>query len=433
MKIGIIGTGYVGLVTGACLADMGNDVVCYDTDSLKIGQLQSGKSPFYEPGLEPLIAKNVSEERLFFTTDAALLAKQKIIFFCVGTPSDANGNADLSALFEASDIAFAKADGARIFILKSTVPVGTAEKIKGRAKERSKFIHAFVSNPEFLKQGNAVSDFMKPDRVVIGTDNEEAGDQIEALYKPFVRTGKPILRMDHRSAELMKYAANALLATRITFMNQLANVCDKVGADVEMIRMGLGTDSRIGPAFLFAGVGWGGSCFGKDLRALSFLSEELGVPMTLAKTAHDSNQRQPLVVIEKLVSSLGSLSGKTLAIWGLSFKPSTDDVREAPSITIANELLRLGAKLQVYDPKATENFLKGLPDASRVVAASTAYEALQGADALLLLTEWSAFRNPDFERMKALLKQPIIIDGRNQYEPQTLRALGFTYYGVGRG
>ena len=432
MKIGIVGTGYVGLVTGACMADMGNDVVCHDIDPQKISQLQDGKAIIYEPGLAPLIEKNIAEDRLLFTTEAARLAKQRLIFFCVGTPSDSNGDADLTALFAAADGVFLHADGPRVLILKSTVPVGTAEKIKARARERSQHAHAVVSNPEFLKQGAAVSDFMMPDRVVIGTEDEPAGDEVEALYKSFVRTGKPILRMDHRSAELMKYAANALLATRITFMNQVANLCDKVGADVEMVRLGLGADARIGPAFLFPGVGWGGSCFGKDLKALSYLGRGVGAPMTLAEEALASNAKQPLLVVEKLSAVLGELSGKTIALWGLSFKPSTDDVREAPSLTVAKALLALGVTLRVYDPKASENFMQNLPSRERVVVVSHVYEAPMGADALVLLTEWSAFRSPDFERIKSLLRTPVIIDGRNQYDPEVLRALGFIYRGVGR-
>jgi UDPglucose 6-dehydrogenase len=414
------------------MADTGNDVVCQDIDPQKISQLQEGKAIIYEPSLAPLIEKNIAEERLLFTTNAARLAKQRIIFFCVGTPSDNNGDADLTALFLAADGVFANADGPRILVLKSTVPVGTAEKLKARAKERSKHAHAVVSNPEFLKQGAAVSDFMKPDRVVIGTQDKQAGDEVEALYKSFVRTGKPILRMDHRSAELMKYAANALLATRITFMNQVANLCDKVGADVEMVRLGLGADARIGPAFLFPGVGWGGSCFGKDLKALSYLGRGVGAPMTLAEEALASNAKQPLLVVEKLTAVLGELSGKSIALWGLSFKPSTDDVREAPSLTVARALLALGATLRVYDPKASENFLQSLSSREGVTVVSHAYEAPVGADALVLLTEWSVFRNPDFERIKSLLRTPVIIDGRNQYDPEELRALGFLYRGVGR-
>jgi UDPglucose 6-dehydrogenase len=432
LKIGIIGTGYVGLVTGACMAEMGNDVVCQDIDAQKIAQLQNGKAIIYEPSLAPLISKNVVEERMLFTTDAALLAKQRIIFFCVGTPPDTKGNANLTALFAAVDSVFANADGSRILVLKSTVPVGTAEQIKARAKERSAHTHLIVSNPEFLKQGAAVSDFMKPDRIVIGAEDEASGDEVEALYKSFIRTGHPVLRMDHRSAELMKYAANALLATRITFMNQVANICDKVGADVEKIRLGLGADTRIGPAFLFAGVGWGGSCFGKDLKALSFLGRAVGAPITLAEEALSSNAKQPLLVIEKLSAVFGDLSGKLITLWGLSFKPSTDDVREAPSLAIAQELLRFGASLQVYDPKATDNFLQNIPNRERVTPVAKAYEALAGADALVLLTEWSIFRNPDFERIKSLLRTPVIIDGRNQYDPNTLRSMGFIYHGIGR-
>jgi UDPglucose 6-dehydrogenase len=432
MKIGIVGTGYVGLVTGACFAEMGNDVLCQDVDAQKIELLQAGKAPFYEPELDALLAKNLAEERLGFTLEPARIARQRFIFFCVGTPSDSEGDADLTALFAALDAVAAAADGPRIFVLKSTVPVGTADRVKARLREKSAHPHAVVSNPEFLKQGAAVSDFMKPDRVVVGTSDEPAGDEVEGLYKPFVRTGKPILRMDHRSAELMKYAANALLATRITFMNQLANLCDGVGADIEKVRLALGSDARIGPAFLFAGAGWGGSCFGKDLRALAHLGRRADAPITLVEEALASNARQPLRVVEKLKSALGELSGKTIALWGLSFKPGTDDVRDAPSIPIARALLAEGATLRVFDPKGTQNFLRAILDPRGVFVAENAYHALRGADALALLTEWSAFRNPDFDRVKSLLKSPVVVDGRNQYEPEQLRALGFRYYGIGR-
>jgi UDPglucose 6-dehydrogenase len=432
VNVGIVGTGYVGLVTGACLAEVGNDVVCLDIDAAKIASLQAGKAPFYEPELDGLLAKNVSEERLSFTTDPARLAKQRAIFLCVGTPSGDDGNADLSALFAALDSILPHADGPKILVLKSTVPVGTAEKVRALIARAGSQAHSVVSNPEFLKQGAAIDDFMKPDRVVVGTSDEAAGDEISALYKPFVRTGRPILRMDHRSAEMMKYAANALLATRITFMNQLANLCDAVGADIEAVRLAIGTDLRIGPAFLFAGAGWGGSCFGKDMRALAHLGNQHQTPLSLIEAALDSNASQPLRVVEKLKNSLGSLENTTVALWGLSFKPGTDDVRDAPSLVVARALLEGGAALRVYDPKGQDNFLRALGPAPRVFAAPSAYEALRGADALALLTEWGAFRTPDFHRIKGLLAKPIIVDGRNQYDPEQLAKLGFTYSGIGR-
>jgi UDPglucose 6-dehydrogenase len=432
MKIGIVGTGYVGLVTGACFAEMGNDVVCQDIDAAKIARLSAGEVPFFEPDLEDLLRKNAAEERLRFTTDAAELARQRVIFFCVGTPSDTEGDADLSALLAAVDAVARAAEGPKILVLKSTVPVGTADRVKARLLERARHTCAVISNPEFLKQGAAVGDFMKPDRVVIGADDEAAGDEVEALYRPFVRTGKPILRMDHRSAELMKYAANALLATRITLMNQLANLCEQVGADIESVRLALGADARIGPTFLFAGVGWGGSCFGKDLRALAHLGRRAGAPVTLAEEVLASNERQPLTVLDKLGRELGDLTGKSVALWGLAFKPATDDVREAPSLTVAREILKRGGALQIYDPKASANFMRALGDGARVTVAKSAYEALRGADALVLLTEWSAFRNPDFERVRGLLRRPLIIDGRNQYDPAEMARLGFTYFGIGR-
>lgn len=432
VKIGIVGSGYVGLVTGACFAEVGNDVLCQDIDAGKIDGLNAGKAPFYEPGLDGLIAKNVSEERLRFTLDPARLARQRAIFLCVGTPSNAEGDADLSALFAAIDSILQHADGPKILVLKSTVPVGTAERVRAVLAAKGGHAHAVVSNPEFLKQGAAVSDFMKPDRVVIGSAEKAAGDEIESLYKPFIRTGRPVLRMDHRSAEMMKYAANALLATRITFMNQLANLCDEVGADIEMVRLAIGADVRIGPAFLFAGAGWGGSCFGKDMRALSHLGRSVNAPLTVVESALASNAAQPLRVVEKLAAALGSVEGATVALWGLSFKPETDDVRDAPSITVARELLARGATVRVFDPKGQANFLRAVGEHPRLLPVASAYEALRGADALALLTEWSAFRNPDFERIKSSLARPIIVDGRNQYDPAELRALGFRYYGIGR-
>ncbi len=446
MNLAIIGTGYVGLVTGACFAETGNNVICMDIDAGKIKKLQRGIVPIYEPGLEELVKKNLNAGRLKFTTDLEYAVKNsEIIFLCLPTPPGKDGNADLSIVFNVvKDIAkflkqIAKSSNSitkKIIVSKSTVPVGTADKIKeiiskevGKYTENLKF--DVVSNPEFLKEGNAVQDFMFPDRVVIGVDNSDSEVVMRELYEPFVRTGAPILVMDTRSAEMVKYAANAFLAMRISFMNEIANLCEKVGADVEKVRIAIGYDVRIGPKFLFPGVGWGGSCFPKDVKALIKMGEENGIEMKIIKSVYEVNEKQRKVIVEKIKRYFGKdLKDKKIAIWGLSFKPKTDDMREAPSITIINELLKLGAKVIAFDPVAIPNAKKIF--GNKIKFAKDQYEALKGADALVLVTEWQEFREPDFNYMKSLMRNPVIFDGRNIYNPEKLRKIGFTYYGIGR-
>ncbi len=446
MNLSIIGTGYVGLVTGACFAETGNNVICMDIDSAKIKKLQKGIVPIYEPGLEELIKKNLNAGRLKFTTDLEHTVKNsEIIFLCLPTPPGKDGNADLGIVFSVvKDIAKilkhiakeSKSIVSKIIVSKSTVPVGTADKIKeiiskeiGKYGENLKF--DVVSNPEFLKEGNAVQDFMFPDRVVIGVNNSDSETVMRELYEPFVRTGAPILIMDTRSAEMVKYAANAFLAMRISFMNEIANLCEKVGADVEKVRIAIGYDVRIGPKFLFPGVGWGGSCFPKDVKALIKMGEENGIEMKIVKSVYEVNERQRKIIVEKIKRHFGrDLKDKRIAIWGLSFKPKTDDMREAPSITIINELLKLGVKIIAFDPVAMANAKKIF--GNQIKFAKDQYEALKGADALVLVTEWQEFREPDFNYMKSLMRNHVIFDGRNIYNPEKLRKLGFTYYGIGR-
>lgn len=446
MNLSIIGTGYVGLVTGACFAETGNNVICMDIDTAKIKKLQKGIVPIYEPGLEELVKKNLDAGRLKFTTDLEYAIKNsEIIFLCLPTPPGKDGNADLGIVFSVvKDMAKILKNIAResksvvnkIIVSKSTVPVGTADKIKEIiAKEIGKYCENLkfdvVSNPEFLKEGNAVQDFMFPDRVVIGVNNSDSETVMRELYEPFVRTGAPILVMDTRSAEMVKYAANAFLAMRISFMNEIANLCEKVGADVEKVRIAIGYDVRIGPKFLFPGVGWGGSCFPKDVKALIKMGEENGIEMKIVKSVYEVNERQRKIIVEKMKRHFGKdLKDKKIAIWGLSFKPKTDDMREAPSITIINELLKLGVKITAFDPVAIANAKKIF--GNQIKFAKDQYEALKGADALVLVTEWQEFREPDFNYMKSLMRNHVIFDGRNIYNPEKLKKLGFTYYGIGR-
>jgi len=446
MKIAVIGTGYVGLVTGACFAETGNNVICMDIDTAKIKKLQKGIVPIYEPGLEELVKKNLDAGRLKFTTDLEYAVKNsEIIFLCLPTPPGKDGNADLGIVFNVvKNIAKILKNIAResksivnkIIVSKSTVPVGTADKIKeiiakeiGKYGENLKF--DVVSNPEFLKEGNAVQDFMFPDRVVIGVNNSDSETVMRELYEPFVRTGAPILVMDTRSAEMVKYAANAFLAMRISFMNEIANLCEKVGADVEKVRIAIGYDVRIGPKFLFPGVGWGGSCFPKDVKTLIKMVEENGIEMKIVNSVYEVNERQRKIIVEKIKRHFGKdLKDKKIVIWGLSFKPKTDDMREAPSITIINELLKLGVKIIAFDPVAIANAKKIF--GNQIKFAKDQYEALKGADALVLVTEWQEFREPDFNYMKSLMRNHVIFDGRNIYNPEKLKKLGFTYYGIGR-
>ncbi len=431
MKVAVVGTGYVGLVVGACLAESGNDVICVDKDDAKVRMLRRGKSPIYEPGIEDLLRRNKAEGRLTFTTDLARAVRQStIIFIAVGTPQGEDGSADLQHVMGvARDVARAM-NGYKVIVDKSTVPVGTAQKVRDVVRRETTHPFSVVSNPEFLKQGAAVDDFMKPDRVVIGADDSKAADLMVALHKPFTRTGAPIMVMDTASAELAKYAANAMLATKISFMNEIANVCEAYGADVDRVRQAMGSDRRIGTAFLFPGVGYGGSCFPKDVKALVKFSGDKKYDFKILKAVEAVNELQKRVLVKKLESHFGTLKGRTIAVWGLAFKPKTDDMREAPAIPIIKALLEKGAKVQAHDPEAMST-AKGLFKGG-VTYTSRNYDALKGADALAILTEWQEFREPDFARMKKLLKNPVVFDGRNIYQPAQMKELGFTYYSIGR-
>ena len=432
MKITVIGTGYVGLVAGACLADMGNDVICVDNNIEKLKQLEKGIIPIYEPGLEELVKINFREKRLSFSSDIDdAVKKSQICFIAVGTPQGEDGSADLQYVFEVAKQIAKASNGYKVVVDKSTVPVGTAEKVSAIIKENTDQPFDVVSNPEFLKQGNAVEDFLYPDRVIIGSNSEKATRIMQDIYAPFFRTGNCVIIMDTKSAEMTKYAANSFLATKISFMNEIANLCEKVGADAEMVRVGISTDSRIGNKFLFPGLGYGGSCFPKDVKALIKTASENGCEMEIIKAADNINKRQRQIFINKIISKFGkNLKGKTFGIWGLSFKPKTNDMREAPSITIINALLDMGAKVKAYDPKAldTAKFYFG----NKIIYTTNSYEAIEDADAMILLTEWNEFRRPDMEKIKNLLKQPIIFDGRNQYNAQHLKEMGFCYIQIGK-
>lgn len=434
MKVSVIGTGYVGLVAAACFADHGNEVVCADIDDRKVGRLRAGEIPIFEPGLEPLVVRNVEAGRLRFTTDNAEAARHgEVIFMAVGTPSAGDGSADLSYLFKAAAEIGEHLDHWAVIVDKSTVPVGTAERITRIVKEKTDQAFVVASNPEFLKEGTAVEDFMHPDRVVIGTDDERARDVLTRLYRPFFRASERIIYMDARSAEVTKYACNAYLATRVSFINDIANLCDLVGADVEKVRVGMGTDPRIGNKFLYPGVGYGGSCFPKDTRALINTAREHGLSLSLVAAAERINEAQKLLMVRKTRAMFdGDVGGKTFALWGLAFKPNTDDVREAPALRIARTLLHDGAKLRVHDPEGVENFLEGLGRPEGITVCEDPYEAAEGAHALLLVTEWRQYRSPDFARLKALMAELKLIDGRNQWDRAHVEGLGFTYSGIGR-
>ena len=431
MKIAVVGTGYVGLVVGACFAENGNTVVCVDNDADKVRALEQGRIPFYEPGLAELVTRNQREERLAFTASLArAAAASRIVFIAVGTPSGEDGAADLTNVLDvARDIA-AALDGYTIIATKSTVPPGTAARLREVVAEATSQPFSVVTNPEFLKQGAAIDDFMRPDRVVIGADDERAARTMRALYAPFTRTGAPIMVMDCASAELSKYAANAMLATRVSFMNEMANVCETFGADVDEVRRVIAADRRIGPAFLFPGVGYGGSCFPKDLRALAGLAHRNGSECRILDAVEAVNEAQKSRLVARMKAYFTSLQGKTIALWGLAFKPRTDDMREAPSIAIANGVLEAGGRVVAYDPQALETARKVMDP--RVAYAANAYDALRGADALAIVTEWNAFREPDFARMRALLRAPVIFDGRNLFAVEQMRAEGFTYFSIGR-
>jgi UDPglucose 6-dehydrogenase len=439
MKLTIVGTGYVGLVTGTCLAEVGNDVLCLDTNVEKIALLNSGGVPIHEPGLEQMIRKNVEAGRLRFTTDiASAVAHGTVQFIAVGTPPDEDGSADLQYVLAAARNIGRLMTGHKVVVDKSTVPVGTADKVRAAIAEELAarglaLPYAVVSNPEFLKEGAAVDDFMRPDRIVIGADNEPAIQMMRALYAPFQRNHERLLVMDIRSAELTKYAANAMLATRISFMNELANLAEKLGADIEHVRHGIGSDPRIGYHFLYPGLGYGGSCFPKDVQALQRTAAENGTPLRVLAAVQEANAAQKLRLVDKIVARLGDdLSGKTLAIWGLSFKPGTDDMREAPSLAVIDGLVTKGARVVAYDPVAMHEAQRVLGDRPGVSFATSPLAALDGADALVIVTEWKEFRSPDFDAVRAGLKAPLIFDGRNLYDPAFVRSQRFEYYPVGR-
>lgn len=432
MKIAVVGTGYVGLVTGTCLAETGNHVTCVDINAQKVEMMKSGRVPIYEPGLELLFNRNISQDRLHFTTNLAeAVAEAKIIFLALPTPPGGDGAADLSyVLGAAKDIAKLITEY-KVIVTKSTVPVGTADKVTTVIKQHTDVEFAVVSNPEFLREGVAVEDFMKPDRVVIGTRDERARRLLEELYSPYVRQGNPIVFMDERSSELTKYAANSFLATKISFMNEIANVCELVGADVDMVRRGIGADDRIGRRFLFAGIGYGGSCFPKDVQALVRSSEEIKYDFKILNSVIKVNEIQKKLLVEKVKKYFkGDIKGKHFAIWGLAFKPETDDIREAPSLYVIDELLKAGATVTAFDPEAINNVKALIGD--KISYAENQYEALKDADALLIVTEWSVFRTPDFDLLENQLKNKVIFDGRNLYDLQKMIDCGFYYNSIGR-
>jgi len=432
VKITMVGTGYVGLVTGTCLAETGNDVTCVDCDRAKIDLLRQGAIPIYEPGLAELVGRSSAAGRLHFTRDLAGATRgAKLVFLAVGTPPRDDGSVDLEALRSAVDEVAPHLDPSAIVILKSTVPVGTNAGVAARLREITGRECDVASNPEFLKEGTAVDDFMKPDRVVVGVRREEVLDVLRDLYAPYLRTDKPLLAMSPESAEMTKYVANALLATKISFINEVANLCERTGADINEVRRGIGHDSRIGFAFLFPGAGYGGSCLPKDVRALAAVARAHGVEPRMLDAVHEVNQRQKSVLFEKIMEHFdGQLSDKTIAVWGLAFKPGTDDIREAPSRVLIDRLLAAGARLRVHDPEAIENVRLLYGD--RLVYCDRPDKAIEGADALAIVTEWKEFVHPDFDRIRARMRGPVIFDGRNLYQPARMRAAGFTYYSIGR-
>jgi UDPglucose 6-dehydrogenase len=431
MKIAVVGTGYVGLVLGACLAENGNNVICVDKDDTKISTLKAGQMPIYEPGLEEMVRRNHSEDRLIFTTDlASSVRASEIVFIAVGTPQGEDGSADLQHVLGVAREIGRAINKYTVVVDKSTVPVGTSKRVLATIAKETTHPFSVVSNPEFLKQGAAIEDFMKPDRVVIGTDDERSADVMRELYGPFTRTGAPIMMMDTASAELSKYAANSILATRISYMNEIANVCELMGADVDQVRKAIGSDRRIGTSFLFPGVGYGGSCFPKDVKALLKSAADKGYDFKLLRAVEEVNTRQKSRLVEKMRAHFGDLKGRAFAMWGLAFKPKTDDMREAPAITIIEELLAAGASVAAYDPEAGKT-AKGI-FGDRIRICEKSYEALAGADGLAVVTEWNEFREPDYAKMRQLLKQPVVFDGRNIYSPSHMRALGFSYFSIGR-
>ncbi|MCX5861912.1 MAG: UDP-glucose/GDP-mannose dehydrogenase family protein [Deltaproteobacteria bacterium] len=434
MHVGVIGTGYVGLVTGACFAEMGNDVILMDIDEEKIRCLSEGRVPIYEPGLEQMIARNAAKKRLSFTTDLeSTIEKSLINFIAVGTPPDSDGSADLSQVFQVAEEIGKALKTYKIIVTKSTVPVGTTKRVKEIMSAVTSHPFDVASNPEFLKEGNAIDDCMKPDRVVIGVDDVRVGEILKELYSAFVRTGNPIFIMDVQSSEMTKYAANGLLAAKISFMNELSRLAELVEADIEMVRAGIGSDPRIGNQFLFAGIGYGGSCFPKDVDALVRTGIEHGIHLKILESVQEANKFQRDHFCKKIVGHYGggSLAGKLFAVWGLSFKPRTDDIREAPALDVIPALLKRGARVRVFDPVAMQNAQKVLGDS--IQYAGSNYECLEGAHALIIVTEWNEFRHPDFEKIKNSLLEPVIFDGRNLYDPEKMLTMGFTYYCIGRG
>jgi UDPglucose 6-dehydrogenase len=432
VNITVIGTGYVGLVVGACLAETGNPVTCADLDQGKIDGLKQNVLPIYEPGLDDYVARNQGQGRLAFTTDVPkAIASADVVFIAVGTPPDEDGSADLRHVLSVAEQIGKHMQRELVIVTKSTVPVGTAAKVAAAVSKHARLPFHMCSNPEFLKEGAAIDDFMKPDRVVIGVDSDHARSVMAELYAPFVRTGKPIIFMDIPSAEMTKYAANAMLATRISFMNEIANLCERVGADVDNVRKGIGSDERIGPAFLFPGPGYGGSCFPKDVKALVRTATECGVPLRVLESVEEANDAQKHRLFGKLVELLGDVRGCRIAIWGLAFKPNTDDMREAASLVLIDELLEAGAKVVAHDPVAMHETQRRLGD--RIEYADTNYDALAGADALVIVTDWNEYRHPDFSRIKGALKSPVVVDGRNLYDSRKMNGLGFTYASIGRG
>ncbi|MBS5802142.1 MAG: UDP-glucose/GDP-mannose dehydrogenase family protein [Brachyspira sp.] len=432
MQICVIGTGYVGLVVGTCLAEMGNNVTCVDNDLEKLSKLEKGIVPIYEPGLEELIKVNVREKRLQFTSDLkSAVEKALVCFIAVGTPQSEDGAADLQYVEAVAESIGKAVNGYKVIVDKSTVPVGTADRVSEIIKRQTTHDFDVVSNPEFLKQGAAVDDFLKPDRVVIGSNSQRATEIMQELYSPFLRTGNPVIIMDVKSAEMTKYAANSFLAVKISYANEIANICEKVGANAEMVRIGMCADKRIGSQFLFPGLGYGGSCFPKDVKALLKTAKDNNCGYKLLEAADEVNKEQRVIFINKILKRFKSnIAGMTFGIWGLAFKPKTNDMRMAPSITIINALLTLGAKVKAYDPKAFD-FARSLWG-DEITYADNAYDALDGADCMLLLTEWNEFRRPDFDKIKSLMKNPVIFDGRNQYEPERMERRGFEYYCIGK-
>jgi UDPglucose 6-dehydrogenase len=432
VNISVIGTGYVGLVVGACLAETGNNICCADIDEKKIARLKNNDIPIYEPGLEPLVERNQKEQRLSFTTDLKrAIGSAEVIFIAVGTPPGEDGSANLQYVLQVAELIGRHITRAVVVVTKSTVPVGSAAKVGKAISKEAKFPYHLCSNPEFLKEGTAVEDFMRPDRVVLGVESAHARNVMTELYAPFVRTGKPILVMDIASAEMTKYAANGMLATRISFMNEISNLCDKLGANVDFVRKGIGSDSRIGSSFLFPGPGYGGSCFPKDVKALVKTGEECGVGLDVLTAVESANERQKRILLSKVRDALGgALKGRRVAVWGLAFKAGTDDMREAPSLTLIEGLLREGVTVCAHDPAALEHARSLF--GNRIDYAETNYEALAGADALVVVTDWNEYRHPDFERVKRTLKQPVIVDGRNLYDVDKMRELGVRYHSIGR-